>query len=105
MMKKLMMPVSAVAFLALAGAAQAECVLKDPPVLPNGATAQEAEMIAAQQAVKAYVAETQEFLSCLEFEGRGRSGGDWTRRYNDASTRMERLAAEFNKQLRAFKSK
>ncbi|WP_035707682.1 hypothetical protein [Niveispirillum irakense] len=88
-----------------AGAAQAECTLKDPPAIPDGASANQDEMLTAQQAVKAYVAETQEFLSCLEFEGKGRSGGDWTRRYNDASTRMEKLAADFNKQLRAFKSK
>lgn len=90
---------------AAAGVAKADCTLKDPPAIPDGASAAEAEMVEAQKAVKAYVAETQEFLSCLEFEGKGRSGGDWTKRYNDASARMEKLAADFNKQLRAFKSK
>lgn len=91
--------------MGFASVAHAECTLKDAPTLPDGASAAEADMIAAQQAVKAYVAETQEYLSCLEFEGKGRSGGDWTKKYNDASTRMEKLAADFNKQLRAFKSK
>ncbi|MBP7340370.1 hypothetical protein [Niveispirillum sp.] len=104
-MKKIVAAVFAVAALGFAGAAHAECTLKDAPNLPDGATAVEADMVAAQQSVKAYVAETQEYLACLEFEGKGRAGGDWTKRYNDASTRMEKLAAEFNKQLRAFKSK
>lgn len=104
-MKKVVTALFAVAMLGFAGAAHAECTLKDAPVLPDGATAAEAQMVAAQQAVKAYVAETQEYLSCLEFEGKGRAGGDWTKKYNDASTRMEKLAADFNKQLRAFKSK
>lgn len=88
-----------------AGIAHAECTLKDAPVLPDGASATEPQMIAAQQSVKAYVSETQEYLACLEFEGKGRAGGDWTKKYNEASTRMEKLAADFNKQLRAFKSK
>lgn len=104
-MKKVVTALFAVAMLGFAGAAHAECTLKDAPVLPDGASAAEAQMVAAQQAVKAYVAETQEYLSCLEFEGKGRAGGDWTKKYNDASTRMEKLAADFNKQLRAFKSK
>lgn len=104
-MKKIVTAMFAVAMLGFAGAAHAECTLKDAPVLPDGASAAEAEMVAAQQSVKAYVAETQEYLACLEFEGKGRAGGDWTKKYNDASTRMEKLAADFNKQLRAFKSK
>ena len=104
-MKKVVTAIFAVAMLGFAGAAHAECTLKDAPVLPDGASAAEAQMVAAQQSVKAYVAETQEYLACLEFEGKGRAGGDWTKKYNDASTRMEKLAADFNKQLRAFKSK
>lgn len=104
-MKKMVAAMLAVAAFGFVGAAHAECTLKDAPVLPDGASAAEADMVAAQQSVKAYVAETQEYLACLEFEGKGRAGGDWTKKYNDASTRMEKLAAEFNKQLRAFKSK
>lgn len=104
-MKKMVATTLTVAALGMASMAHAECTLKDAPVLPEGATAEQGDMVAAQQAVKAYVAETQEYLSCLEFEGKGRAGGDWTKKYNDASTRMEKLAAEFNKQLRAFKSK
>lgn len=104
-MKKMVAAALVLAALGFVGSAHAECTLKDAPTLPDGATAVEADMVKAQQSVKAYVAETQEYLACLEFEGKGRSGGDWTKKYNDASTRMEKLAAEFNKQLRAFKSK
>lgn len=104
-MKKLAALALTMLAMGIAGVAHAECTLKDAPVLPDGSSAAEADMVAAQQAVKAYVAETQEYLACLEFEGKGRAGGDWTKKYNDASTRMEKLAAEFNKQLRAFKSK
>lgn len=104
-MKNMVAAALVLAAVGFAGSAQAECLLKEAPALPDGATAVQDDMVKAQQAVKAYVAETQEYLSCLEFEGKGKSGGDWTKKYNDASSRMEKLAAEFNKQLRAFKSK
>ena len=85
--------------------AQADCVVNTPPNVPDGKTAGEAEMVEAQQAIRSYVAETQEYLSCLENASRGRLGGDWTRRYNEASSQMEKLASDFNRQLRAFKSR
>jgi hypothetical protein len=85
--------------------AKADCTLGEAPGIPDGSKATQEEMIAAQKAIKSYVAETQEYLSCVEFEGKGRSGGEWTRRYNEASNRMEKLASEFNKQLKAFKSR
>lgn len=85
--------------------ALADCVVNTPPTIPDGKTAQEAEMVQAQLAVRSYVTETQEYLSCLENESRGRPGGDWTKKYNEASTQMEKLASNFNKQLRAFKSR
>ncbi|WP_114394727.1 hypothetical protein [Oleisolibacter albus] len=104
-MKTLTTLAIALSIIAFAGTAQAECTLKDPPAVPDGKTAAEADMVAAQQAIKSFVAETQEYLQCLEYEGKGRTGGDWTRRYNEASERMEKLASDFNKQLKAFKSK
>ncbi|WP_173012544.1 hypothetical protein [Niveispirillum sp. SYP-B3756] len=104
-MKKATALAVTIASFMISGVAHAECTLNDPPTVPDGASAAESDMVAAQKAVKAYVAETQEFLACLEFEGKGKSSGDWTKRYNDASARMEKLAADFNKQLRAYKSK
>lgn len=104
-MKKFAFALTLTFGLAIAGSAAADCTLKDAPPVPDGKSAAEAEMAAAQQAIKSYVAETQEFLQCLEFESKGRMSGDVTRRYNDASERMEKLAADFNKQLKAFKAK
>lgn len=104
-----MKKMTALAVLALglgfSNSALADCTLKDPPVVPDGKAAAEADMVAAQQAIKAYVTETQEFLACLEGESRGRMSGETTKRYNEASERMEKLASDFNKQLKAFKSK
>jgi len=91
--------------LGFSGAAFADCTLTDPPAVPDGKTASEADMVAAQQAVKSYVAVTQEYLACLEFESKGRSGGDWTRKYNQAAEQMEKLATQFNRELKAFKSR
>jgi hypothetical protein len=91
-----------VAAFGFAGAVHGECLIGEVPQIPDGSTATKADMVVAQRRVKAHVAETQEYLACVEFEGKGRAGGDWTKKYIAASTRMEKLAAEFNKQLRAF---
>lgn len=88
-----------------AGTALADCSLKDPPPLPDGASASEPEMMAAQQAIKSYLQETQEFLACLEGQSRGRLSNEGIRRYNEAIERMEKLAASFNRELRTFKSR
>lgn len=95
----------AAALTFLPASALAECTLGNAPVIPNGATATEAEMLAGQQAIKAYVTETQEFLACLEGETRGRLSGDAGKKYEEASARMTKLASEFNSQLKAFKSR
>lgn len=87
--------------LGVATSAMAECSnTKQPPTIPNGATASEDEMKAASAAVKGYMADTQDYLKCLEFEKSSNSP-----KYNSAQDQMAALAAEFNKQLRAFKSK
>jgi len=100
------MAAAVVAFaVGAAGPALADCTLSDPPTIPDGSAAAEAEMLAAQESIKNYVAETQEFLSCLEFQSRGRNDRDTMRRYDQATAQMEKLASEFNKQLRAFRSR
>lgn len=83
--------------------AMADCAIKDPPTVPDGKAASEAEMATAQAAVKGYLTETQEFLACLE--NIKVHDNAWNRKYNDASSAMEKLAADYNKQLKAFKSK
>ncbi|ACJ00922.1 hypothetical protein [Rhodospirillum centenum] len=104
-MKKTLATTAMLLTLGFAGTAAADCTVGDPPTVPDGTSATEAEMVSAQQAIKAYVAETQEFLQCIEFESKGRPTGDATRRYNEASERMEKLASNFNKQLKVFKSR
>ncbi len=83
----------------------AACAINAAPTVPDGATAAPAEMNQAQDAVKAYIVETQEFLSCLEAEAKGNFTPEITARYNEATSRMSTLAMQLNSQLRSFKSR
>jgi hypothetical protein len=84
--------------------AWAGCDIGDPPALPDGATATAADMAEAAKLVKAYIAATDEYQACLTAEGkvRGRVDAD---SYNKSTERMEKLAADFNKRLKTFKSR
>lgn len=85
--------------------AYAACAISGAPAVPDGATAAAPEMNQAQDAVKAYIVETQEFLSCLEAEAKGNFTPEMTARYNEATERMSSLAMQLNTQLRSFKSR
>lgn len=104
-MKKIPALSIAIALLLCTSASNAECVIKEPPAIPDGTTATEEQMVAAQKVVKDYIALTQEYLACLEFEGKSKPSGTWTVLYNQQSDKMERLASDFNKQMKAFKAK
>lgn len=104
-MKKIPALSIAIALLLCTSTSKAECVINEPPAIPDGATATEEQMVAAQKVVKDYLALTQDYLACLEFEGKGKPNGPWTALYNQQTEKMERLASDFNKQLKAFKSK
>lgn len=80
----------------------ASCEQGTPPSMPDGATASEAEMGAAMKAVKAYITATQEYQACLEAAGKGKVD---MAAYNKSTEMMEKLAADFNKQLKTFKSR
>jgi hypothetical protein len=84
--------------------AWAGCEIGDPPALPDGSTATAAEMGEAAKMVKAYISATEEYQACLTAEGktRGRVDAD---SYNKSTERMEKLAADFNRRLKAFKSR
>ncbi|WP_029012095.1 hypothetical protein [Niveispirillum irakense] len=100
-MKKFAFIVSAALLTLSAGSAfAAECEQGTPPTLPDGATASEAEMGAAQKAVKAYITVTQEFQACLEASGKVDPAA-----YNKSTELMEKLASDYNKQLKTFKSR
>ena len=78
-------------------AAFADCVApQEPGNIPNAATATDADMLAAQHAVKQYLAAMEQHLKCL-----GESGSN----YNASIEQMESVAARFNSTVRAFKSK
>lgn len=102
MMKKAILITTLSLFL-LVPAAQAGCEQGDPPALPDGGTASEAQMADAVKSVKAYIAATEEYQACLTAEGK--RGKMDVESYNRSTERMEKLAANFNKQLKAFKSR
>ncbi|MDE1147053.1 MAG: hypothetical protein PW843_10605 [Azospirillaceae bacterium] len=87
--------------LFVAGPALAECASKaNPPTIPDGASASTEQMTSANASVKGYMADMQDFLKCMENDKASGSA-----KYNAAVDQMQGIANEFNKQLRAFKSK
>ncbi|HZX24242.1 MAG TPA: hypothetical protein VFF18_11940 [Woeseiaceae bacterium] len=101
-----------------AAAAQAECVYPEQNVdMPNGTTATQEEMIAAQKAVKAYMADMEAYLACLKEEhaAAAAEAGDvdeevaakrdamFTKRHDAAVDQMHLVGARFNEQVRAYK--
>jgi len=85
------------------------------PVLPDGASATEADMLEGQAAVKDFVSETEEFLNCLDREREALAKDRKTKidpaveeatlvKYNTAVDEMQRIADGFNEQIRAYRS-
>jgi hypothetical protein len=70
--------------------------------IPDGKSADEAAMVAAQQAVKSYVAAGESFISCLEQDSSVNSG-HLARLRNSTIDDMEQIAAKFNRQLRQYR--
>ena len=96
---------AAAALIVLPVQAMAECTIGPAPDVPNGATASAAEMAAGQQALKAHVVETQEYLECLEAVSRGSFTAEITARYNEAADQMSELSLRMNAEIRAFKAR
>jgi hypothetical protein len=79
--------------------------------VPDGRNASKEEMVAGQQAVKAYMTAMEEYLDCLDSETNA-SGEEPTEeqrkilvsRHNAAVDEMETLAASFNEQVRAYRA-
>ena len=94
----------------MAPAALATCPYPEDVIVPNGATAVTEEMVDGQKRIKQYMAEMEAYLDCLD-----REEADLAReptederklhsqRHNAAVDQMERVAADFNEQVRAFK--
>jgi hypothetical protein len=66
-MKKVIRAVAATVLFA-APAFGLACEYPERPTLPDGSTASKDEMIAAQSAVKAFLASVDEYLNCIEQE-------------------------------------
>lgn len=87
--------------------------------IPNGSTASKDEMIAGQKGVKRFVSEMETYLDCLvEEEKVARSQIEnlepedeqmredmLTKKYNAAVEEMEKVAAQFNDQVQAYKAR
>jgi hypothetical protein len=99
----------------------ADCVYPRPPTkTPNGLTATQEEMVAGMAAVKEYNAKVTEYLACLD-EGMKvaitnagpeapadmieRIKANNAKKHNAAIEALEAHAAQFNEQVRTFKSR
>ena len=90
----------------------AACPYPDDVSIPDGSTATESEMLDGQKLVKAYMAQMEEYLECLDDESN--SLGDTesddqkamhVKRHNAAIDAMEKVAASFNEQIRSYKAR
>ena len=87
-------------------------------LVPNGSTATKEEMVEGQRGVKTYVAEMEAYLECIVAEekstrntmGNLEANQEQERedmlnkKYNAAVDEMERLAAQFNSEVQAYKA-
>lgn len=89
----------------------AACTAPDEVSVPDGSQASMEEMLAAQTAVKSYMADMEAYLKCLDDESAslGDARTDEERlahvaEHNTAVDAMERVANSFNEQIRAYKA-
>jgi cyclophilin family peptidyl-prolyl cis-trans isomerase len=86
------------------------CKKPAPPRIPDGGSARLDDMLAGQDAVRAYMTDSEMFLDCLSemIDGKGLSDPQHNaavREHNRMVTEMERLAEKFNEQVRAYKER
>jgi len=88
-------------------------------LIPNGSTATKEDMLNGQRNVKSYVSEMEAYLDCiveeekvavaamddLEPEVEQQREDMINKKYNAAVDEMERLAAQFNAEVQAYKAK
>ena len=97
--------------VAMAPVAQAGCEYPSDVKIPDGKTATQEEIAAANAVVKKYLADMEAYTSCLDAEVAALPVEQQTpeakalhvKRYNAAVDAMEATANAFNEQLRAFK--
>ena len=117
-MTKLIKFIFASTFIFLAHSAIA-CDYPSRVSLSNGTTATKEEMVQSQRDVKAFIASMEEYLECMvEEEKMTRASIEdlqpeeeqqreemLNKKYNAAVEEMERVAAQFNAEVQAYKAK
>ena len=95
------------------------CDYPERIIIPNGTTATQDDMLIAQRGVKKLVADMEVYLECIvDEEKMARAGiGEispederqrkdlLTKKYNAAIADMERIAAQFNVEVQAYRAK
>ena len=96
-----------------------ECTLPEPPAIPDGATAPEAEMVMAQKTIKAFVAKAESYLACVELQMAKAQVAAlhsnlpftpteqeaWNGRFNDGVNLQTDVAEQYNQQVRIYKAR
>ena len=77
------------------GVGYAACTKPEPPEIPDPATAVTPQMVKAQNDVKAFVAQAEEFLKCTRSDSE----------HDDMVTEMKKTANKFNHAIRDFKAR
>lgn len=72
--------------------------------LPDGKSASEEEMAAAQQSVKDFVARGEAYIACLDGDSSLTSAAK-DRRRGTTIDQMQAVAANFNRELRSFRKR
>ena len=95
------------------------CDYPNRALIPNGGTATKEDMLEGQRGVKAYVTAMEVYLECivdeekaalaamgdLEPEDEQQRHDTMNKKYNAAVDEMERIAAQFNAEVQAYKAK
>ncbi len=97
--------------LVFPGVLFASCEQPSDVQLPDGATASTEQMVEGQTAVKAYIADGESFLACME-EAEKTNTETLTEEqklanielYNSIVDKMQLLAQNFNEQIKAYKA-
>lgn len=95
------------------------CEYPERVLIPNGNTATKEEMITGQSGVKKFVADMEIYLQCIQDEERAARDAMTdlkpedeqeredmlNKKYNAAVDEMERVAAQFNSEVQAYRAK
>ena len=95
------------------------CDYPEHVTIPNGGSATKDEMVAGQRGVKKFMADMEEYLACIEDEDKlDRAGIEepdpivnaqrdemLIKKHNAAVEDMEKVAAQFNEEVRDYKAR